>query len=207
MIPQELIDQLRICLLNRQIGTGLGVLEGCRNRLTVVDPSVEDTGIVVGTLAQWVDVGFDDGGVLTAAIARFSKTNRNRMSLVNYVHLRMAEARAAMTVEDTAEALRHLDFVLSMQEEVADQFLIAITNFWKARCFRRSGEYDRALEVIQRANEQALGLDSAHLTAVIRTVEGWLMFQKGKPKEATRLLQESNATLRDCDDYIALGNI
>ena len=207
MIPPALLDRLRSCLLNRQIGRGIGILAEYREGFATLDPAEADAGMAVGLLAQWVDVGFDDGGLLAEVIRRFDKGHRNRLSLVNYVHLRMAEARTAMAGEDTAEALRHLDFVLAMQAELEDQVLTAVADFWKARCFRRSGEYDRALEVIQRANELAARLGQVHLVAVIRTVEGWLMFQKGKPKEAARLLQESNTTLRECDDYIALGNI
>ncbi|MGC2660757.1 MAG: hypothetical protein WA324_22605 [Bryobacteraceae bacterium] len=207
IIQPSLIDRLRCCLLSRQVGVGLGLLAEWREGFAALDPSGADAGLAVGALAQWVDVGFEDGALLNDLIGRFDKGHRNRMSLANYVHLRMAEARAAMAGEDLAEALRHLDFVLAMQDELQDQSLIAIADFWKARCFRRSGEYDRALEVIQRATEQAMKLGTVHLVAVIRTVEGWLMFQKGKPKEAARLLQESNLTLRECDDYIALGNI
>ncbi|HWF45925.1 MAG TPA: hypothetical protein VG168_02880 [Bryobacteraceae bacterium] len=207
MIPLAQLDRLRCCLLNRQIGSGVGILTEFREGLEALDPSESAAGLAVGTLAQWVDVGFDDSGLLADLIGRFDTRQRNRLSLADYVHLRMAEARTAMAGEDTAEALRHLDFVLTMQGELEDQVLIAIADFWKARCFRRSGEYDRALEVIQRANELAVRLGTVHLGAVIRTVEGWLMFQKGKPKEASRLLQEANATLRECDDYIALGNI
>lgn len=207
MIPLAALDRLRCYLLNRQIGIGMSLLAEYRQELSALDPFDSDAGMAVGTLAHWVDVGFDDRGLLAELIGRFKKVHRNRLSLANYVHLRMAEARTAMAGEDTAEALRHLDFVLAMQGELEDQVLTVVAGFWKARCFRRSGEYDRALEVIQQANTQAVRLGAVHLGAVTRTVEGWLMFQKGRPKEAARLLQESNATLRDCDDYIALGNI
>ena len=207
MIPLASLDRLRCHLLNRQIGLGMGLLAQYREALSSLDPLEPDAGMAVGTLAQWVDVGFDGGALLAELIGRFEKVHRNRLSLANYVHLRMAEARTAMAGEDTAEALQHLDFVLAMQGELEDQVLTVVAGFWKARCFRRSGEYDRALEVIQQANAGAVRLGAVHLAAVIRTVEGWLMFQKGRPKEAARLLQESNATLRDSDDYIALGNI
>ncbi|HEX4809624.1 MAG TPA: hypothetical protein VH325_11880 [Bryobacteraceae bacterium] len=207
MVPLTLLDELRRDLLDRQIGAGISLLTSHLEELARLDPSECHAGLAVGTLAQWVDVGFDDRGLLPKLIGRFDRSSRNRLTLANYVHLRMAEARLAMVGEDLAEALRHLDFVLAMEAELEDRTLIAIADFWKARCFRRSGEYDRALEVIQRANDLAVRLGAGYLSAVIRTVEGWLMFQKGKPKEAARLLQEASATLRECDDYIALGNI
>src|SRR5579863_7428250 len=136
MVSLTLLDELRRDLLDRQIGAGISLLTSHLEQFATLDPSECHAGLAVGTLAQWVDVGFDDRELLPKLIARFDRSSRNRLTLSNYVHLRMAEARLAMVGEDLAEALRHLDFVLAMEAELEDRTLIAIADFWKARCFR-----------------------------------------------------------------------
>jgi tetratricopeptide (TPR) repeat protein len=44
-------------------------------------------------------------------------------------------------------------------------------------------------------------------TSVIQIHEGWLMFQKGMKKSALQLLSRAEATLKDTDHSLALGNI
>ncbi|MEI4884187.1 tetratricopeptide repeat protein, partial [Klebsiella pneumoniae] len=45
------------------------------------------------------------------------------------------------------------------------------------------------------------------MAAAMRVAESWLLFQKGRTKEALKLLGEAEAVLRRTDDYITLGNI
>jgi len=45
------------------------------------------------------------------------------------------------------------------------------------------------------------------LTAVIQIHESWVLFQKGMRKEALRMLAHAEATLKNTDHYLALGNI
>ena len=83
----------------------------------------------------------------------------------------------------------------------------ALATFWKARCLRKAGEYDQSLEIARRAVAMASGMGLACVAAVVRTLESWLLFQKGETKEAVSILQEAEVILRDTDDFIALGNI
>ena len=41
----------------------------------------------------------------------------------------------------------------------------------------------------------------------MRVAESWLLFQKGRTKDALKLLSEADAVLRETDDYITRGNI
>jgi len=41
----------------------------------------------------------------------------------------------------------------------------------------------------------------------MRVLESWLAFQKGRPQEAMKILQQAEAVLSSTDDYITLGNI
>ena len=45
------------------------------------------------------------------------------------------------------------------------------------------------------------------MAAVIRVLESWLFFQKGKHKEALKLLAEAESVLASTDDPVVLGNI
>jgi tetratricopeptide (TPR) repeat protein len=204
---QDLLPALRTLLQDRRIEPGIALLQERQQEIEQLDPQQPDAGVAVGCLAQWLDVGFDDDGLLARVLARFPKGARQHLPLTDYVHLRLAEALLAMRQEDLGEALRHLDAVLSVANEVDDAKLAAVASLWKARCLRKAGEYDQALEITRRGVEVARGMGSPKMAAVMRTLESWLLFQRGQTKEAVGILQESEAALRDTDDLITLGNI
>jgi tetratricopeptide (TPR) repeat protein len=132
---------------------------------------------------------------------------RSKLSIADYICLRMAEGMAAMVDEAMESAVAHFDFVISMGEELDDKFLLGIVYFWKARCLRRRGEYDEALIYMDKGRELALALGHPRMAAVMQVLEGWLFFQQGKWKEAIRVTREAEARLRETDDYVTLGNI
>jgi tetratricopeptide (TPR) repeat protein len=45
------------------------------------------------------------------------------------------------------------------------------------------------------------------MAAVMQVLEGWLLFQQGKWKEALRISQAAESALGETDDYVTLGNI
>lgn len=207
MTRLELLQRLQDLIQERQIGAGIALLEehvGLFDSLEAMDPLA---GWSAGTLAQWLDVGFEDNGLLTQMLARFSRVNRQQIPLAAYVHVRLAEAVLAMRQEDLNEALRHLDTALKITEDLGDSRSAAIATLWKARCLRKAGEYDQALEVTRRGFELASGNGLPYLAAVVRTIESWLHFQEGRTKEAVKILQDAEAVLRYTDDLITLGNI
>jgi tetratricopeptide (TPR) repeat protein len=128
---------------------------------------------------------------------------RSKLSIADYICLRMAEGMTAMAEEAMEPAIGHFDFVLSLEEELDDRFLLAIVYFWKGRCLRRRGEYDEALIYTVKGKELALALGHPRMAAVMQVLEGWLFFQQGKWKEAVRISQAAKARcLRDrrlCD--------
>src|SRR5581483_6282423 len=104
-------------------------------------------------------------------------------------------------------ALRLLDTVLTLSNEIEEPKVATVANLWKARCLRKAGEYDQALEITRRGIDIASSIGLRYVAAVIRTLESWLSFQTGKTKDAIRILQEAEAVLRSTDDFITLGNI
>jgi tetratricopeptide (TPR) repeat protein len=182
-------------------------LEDHRQIFTSFDPNQNNAARFAGQLAQWVDIGFQRPALVKEIVARFTRSVRSRLPLQDYLYLRLAEGMIGMSEEATEEATRHLDFVLSLEEQTDDRELLAITNFWKGRCLRMKGEYDQALAFAAKGRELATELGHEPMAAVMRVLESWLFFQKGNARQALQILQQAEAVLRKTDDYLTLGNI
>jgi tetratricopeptide (TPR) repeat protein len=207
MVSWDLLQELRSLLQNRRIDAGITLLTEYRSDFEQLHAGMCYAGLAVGCLAQWIDVGFADEGLLPELLERFPKCERPNLRLSDYVHLEMAEALFAMRKEDLTEALRHLDTALNLSEQIEDLRIAAIASLWKARSLRKAGEYNQALELTRSGIKIASSLSLPCVAAVMRTLESWLLFQHGESKEAVHILQEAEAALRDTDDFITLGNI
>jgi tetratricopeptide (TPR) repeat protein len=206
-ISDEFLAQLKEDLVCRRVGHGMARLEEHRHLPTSFDPEKKNAGMFAGYLAQWVDLGFERPVLVKNIVARFSKAARARLPLHDYLHLRMAEGMLAMTEESKDEAIRHIDFVLGLEQETNEKELIAIANLWRGRCLRMQGEYDQALAAAVKSRNLALELGHPLMAAIARVLESWLFFQKGDAKQAIDILQEAEAILNKTDDYLTLGNI
>jgi len=189
------------------VAHGFSRLDENGSLLSSFDPETKNAAVFASYLAQWVDVGFQRPALVKEIITQFSRDVRARLPLLEYLHLRMAEGMVAMAEESTDEAIRHFEFVLSLEQETDDQELLSIANFWKGRCLRMKGEYDQALAFAVKGRDLALKLDHPPMGAVMRVLESWLLFQKGNAKEAVEILQSAESILRKTDDYLTLGNI
>jgi len=206
-IPDGFLPRLRDDLVSRRIGSGIDWLAKHRPALAALDPLQKNAASLVGFVAQWVDIGFDRPRLVKELLARFPQVSRASLPLSDYLHLRMAEGFVAMIEEDCEIAIRHFETILSFENEVQDKGLVAIANFWIARCQRKMGRYESALKYVVKGRELALGLGLPKMAAIGQVLESWLMFQEGKPEEARRILKEAEAALRDTDDFVTRGNI
>ena len=204
--PVSLIERLRDDLGNRRIEHAIDMLERIRPVLAGVGPR-PGCGILVGLIAQWVDAGFDEAGLLRCLLDKFPKESRAGLPVADYLHLRMAEAVIAMESEDFETAMRCLRVVQSFEDEVNDPELMAIANFWLARCYRRMGRYGEALQYTERGESLALRSGYPQMAAIMQVTRSWLAFQKGKLQEATALLRQAEAALNPTSDYLNRGNI
>jgi tetratricopeptide (TPR) repeat protein len=202
-----LITQLREDLAFRRIDSGMKALEENRALLAALDPTQENAAVLVGFVAQWVDIGFGSPELVRDLLRLFPKSCRACLPLLDYLHLRMAEGLLAMTEEEFEQATAHFQFVQAVEEEIRDAELPAIANFWIGRCLRKQGRYDDALTYTIKAKAVALDHGYAKMAAVMQVLESWLYFQKGKLKEAAAILREAEAGLSETDDFIARGNI
>lgn len=206
-ISADFLAQLKDDLVCRRLEQGMARLDKATQLLSTLDPRQENAGRLAGLLAQWIDVGYKRAEPVKSLIARFSKADRSHLPLQDYLYLRLAEGMIAMTDESTDEAIRHLDFVLSLEDQTDDSELLSVANFWKGRCLRMKGEYDAALAYAVKGRKLAQDLGHEPMAAVMRVLESWLYFQKGNVRQALQILQEAESILNRTDDYLTLGNI
>jgi len=208
-IEAVFLSQLREHVAAREIERGIACLQSHQNLISNLDPSQGNAARLLAQLAIWTDIGFS-GPPLKDVLQRFENLEtalRSKLSIADYICLRMAEGMAAMVEESMETAMGHFDFVLSLAAELDDRFLLAIVYFWKGRCLRRRGEYDESLIYTVKGKDLALALGHVRMAAVMQVLEGWLLFQQGKWKEALRISQAAESVLRETDDYVTLGNL
>src|SRR6266853_2148677 len=206
-IPHQLLRDLKLNLVMRQVSSGIELLDAHAHLFTSIDPAQRHAAAFVCCVAQWVDIGYGNPELLERLLARFSRDGRASLPVADYLQLRMAEGLFALLRDHPDEALQQFDLVLSMQEEIEDRELVAIAHFWNARCHRKKGEYDEALKRAGVGRELAQSLGFPKMAAVMRVLESWLLFQKGQYRDAARILDQAEAALRSSDDDITLGNI
>lgn len=206
-IPDRFLKQLREDIAWRRIDSGLRSLAAHKELVESCDLRQKNAAILLGYFAQSVDIGFSGRGLLKRLLSRFSSACPEKLSLLEYAHLRMADGLMAMSEEEFGKAIKCFETVLALEEEISDKQMISITNFWMGRCLRRQGRYDDALGYVAKGRELALRLRYPKMAAVMRVLEGWIAFQEGQPEEAARILGEAEEVLADTDDYVTLGNI
>src|SRR5512140_3803038 len=121
MGPDEvgvLLAELRDDLGFRRIEQGIRRLERVRPMVETLRPEVVNSGVLVGLVAQWIDAGFDSPQLLCRLLARFPASSRSTLTLLDYLHLRMAEGVFAMSQEDFDRAEGHFRFVQSLEDEI-----------------------------------------------------------------------------------------
>ena len=158
-------------------------------------------------IAQWVDAGWRDVDVVQDGLGGFPKGRRIRLSLLDYAYVLMAEGMIWVAEENVERALANFSLVLSLRAEIADPVVLALAHFWSSRCNRKAGEYDTALNHAAEGYRYATEAGMEPMAAAMRVAESWLLFQKGRLKDALKLLGEADAVLRETDDFITRGNI
>lgn len=206
-IDEALLTELRECLTQRCIEQGLACLREQAALVEKLDPCQPNAARFVGHLAQWIDVGAFDSPTLKLLLQRFDTATRSGITVRDYLYIRMADGLLAMVEEEIDAAIRHFDFVLGLPDELADTQSRSIVFFWKARCLRRRGEYEKALIFANQGKESALALGFPKMAALSEVLESWILFQRGKLKEAEQVSHHAETILRETDDHVTLGNI
>jgi tetratricopeptide (TPR) repeat protein len=204
---RDLLAQLRDDLIERRIESGLARVNANRAQVRTLDICRPESAPLVGYVAQWEDIGASGSEYVAGLVDLFPKSSRLDLPLIGYIHLRMAEGFVAMAEENFDDAIRHFEFVGRLDEDIGDTEVIAIANFWIARSLRQQGRYDDALSYTGKARRLALDAGYEKVGAVFQVLESWLVFQKGRLKEAAAILEQAEAVLNETDDYVTRGNI
>jgi tetratricopeptide (TPR) repeat protein len=203
---ERLTAVLRDYLGHRRMADGLSALECAKPLLEELLPGWPGAGILLGMVAQWVDAGFADHTFLRRLTQKFAR-QRGALPLAEYLHLRMADGVLAMGAEDFDAAFSHFRLVQSLEDEVFDQELLAVANFWAGRCLRQEGRYDDALSFTHKGESLALACGYAEMAAIMQTSRSWLAFQRGRLAEAASILRAAEIALDQTDDFRGRGNI
>ncbi|HWG19869.1 MAG TPA: tetratricopeptide repeat protein [Terracidiphilus sp.] len=206
-LGKRFAEELSQALRHRRIKQGIAMLDAAEGELMSIGPDAPHSARVLLLLAQWIDLGYRDYRFLDALLLRFPPESRKRLSVEDYLHLRMVEAFRGLATGDSDPAIEALDFVLKSQADLGDEQYAALAHFWKGRAHRKKGEYGKSLEHIIRAREMAQNQSDKVFTAVIQVQESWLLFQKGMTREALQILSNAEPVLKATDHYVALGNI
>lgn len=172
-----------------------------------LDSAHQDAPALLCYIAQWVDLGWRDTDVIQAGLTAFPKGRRTTLPLMDYACVLMAEGVVWVAEENVERALANFGLVLSLKTEVSDPQILALAHFWSSRCNRKAGEYDQAMFHVAEGSRYALDAAAEPMAAVMKVAESWLLFQKGRTKEALRMLSEAENILSRTDDYITRGNI
>lgn len=203
----ELVEGLRQDLGLRRIGSGMARLEEYWAAGARTDRRDPDGAALLCYIAQWVDAGWREIDALQAGLSIFPQSQRGGLPLIDYAHILMAEGVVWVREEQMERALANFSLVLSLKREIPDDRLIALAHFWSSRCHRKNGEYDSALVHAGEGYKFACAAGMEPMAAAMRVAESWLLFQKGRTKDALKLLAEAEAVLAETDDYITRGNI
>jgi len=203
----NLLEDLRADLGQREIGRGMARLDEVWSRTGHLDPREQNSAALLCYIAQWVDAGWRDVDIVQNGLGAFPKGRRSTVRLSDYIHILMAEGMVWVNEERVDRALENFSRVLSIRHEITDPQLAALAHFWSARCHRKNGEYDAALTHTSEGYRFAMEAGMKPMAAAMQVAESWLLFQKGRTRDALKLLSEADAILSVTDDYITRGNI
>src|ERR1700730_3950888 len=194
-ISDDFLAGLREDYAARRIESGTSRLECYLAKIESFDPTQKNAAPFLGHLAQWVEMGFASAALLKEMLCRFPKDSATTLPVFDYVHLRMAQGLVRMADEEFDQAICCFEIALALENQVGFQDLVAISHYWVGKCLRRVCRFDNALRHIIKGQELALKVGHEKMVAVMRVLESWLVFKKGKPKEAARILGEAEAVL------------
>jgi tetratricopeptide (TPR) repeat protein len=206
-LGNTLLEDLRADLGQREIGRGMARLDEVWSRSGHLDSNDPDSAGLLCYIAQWVDAGWRDVDIVQDGLGAFPKGRRSAVRLGDYIHILMAEGMVWVNEERVDRALDNFSRVLSIRQEIPDPQLLGLAHFWSARCHRKNGEYDAALVHIAEGYRFAMEAGMRPMAAAMQVAESWLLFQKGRTRDALRLLSEADEVLGKTDDYITRGNI
>src|SRR4029077_11589423 len=125
-IDAGLLSQLREHVAAREIERGIACLQSRQDLIANLDPSQENAARLLAHLAIWIDIGFS-GPPLQEILQRFEHLEpglRSKLSIADYICLRMAEGMAAMAEEAMETGIGLFNFVLGWGKRLGTGFVV-----------------------------------------------------------------------------------
>lgn len=204
---QVVLDHLEEALIQRNVSRGFSLLDAHSNLLEQLDPETPEALRFLLLRAQWADLGHGDVRLVANSHARFTRLEIARITFLDFLKLRLAEAFIFLSMENLDECISSLDLILRAGSDVLCPHLRFVAHFWKARAHRKKGEYENSLLHIVAARTTAENIGATKLVAVVKIHESWLIFQKGERRRALQLLDEAEKELQPTGHALSLGNI
>lgn len=204
---KTVLDQLEDAFIQGNVSRGFSLLDAYTPMLEQLHPDNSEAIRFLLLRAQWADLGHENVEQIAHYHALFTQLDIARMSLSDFLKLRLAEAFISLSMENLDECISNLDLILRVSSDVLCPQLRYIAHFWKARAHRKKGEYETSLLHIVTARTIAEDIAAAKLIAVVRIHESWLIFQKGERCRALQLLNDAEEQLRPTGHALSLGNI
>src|ERR1700675_4431909 len=123
-IPLNFLAQVKEDIANRRIEAGLRCLAAHQQVLESIQLRQNNSVILLGYFAQWVDVGFPGRPLLKKLLSHFASASPESLTLLEYAHLRMADGLVAMSEEEFPKAIKNFNTVLSMETEISEKKMI-----------------------------------------------------------------------------------
>src|ERR1700675_4076418 len=90
-ISPGFLTQIKEDIANRRIEAGLRCLTAHQQILESIPLRRDNSVILLGYFAQWVDVRFPGRALLKRLLSHFSAVSPESLTLLEYAHLRMAD--------------------------------------------------------------------------------------------------------------------
>src|SRR3954465_2406753 len=145
LIDSKFVKNLARALNLRHIAEGIGMLNKAENAIANMPPTHPQATDLLLLVAQWVDVGYRNPGVLDSLLEKYPLDCRRKLALEDFMRVRMAEGFQALSAENVDEAIEAFEFVLKVEREAPDDHVATLARFWKGRAHRKKGEYEAAL--------------------------------------------------------------
>jgi tetratricopeptide (TPR) repeat protein len=144
-----------------------------------------------------------------AAVARFKQKLPKDLTRTELAHLAIAEGLLTFHQEKYREAEVHFQTAHDHADHAEDQELMIVSRYYRGRALAKCRLYDRGLELINDAIERDLNLNNNYArVAAMEAVKSWLLFLKGRFREAQAVLEQARKRLGSVKDYVVdRGNI
>lgn len=144
-----------------------------------------------------------------AAVARFKQKLPKDLTRTELARLSIAEGLLAFHQEQYVEAEMHFQKAQDCADQAEDQELMIVSRYYKGRALAKRRHYDAALELINDAIARDLKCNNNDArVAAMEAVKSWLLFLKGRFKEAQDTLERAQERLGSVKDYVVdRGNI